>query len=152
MHAHVAVLTVDITRVDPTLPLPAYTTAGSVGFDLLARCETVVEPGAIARVPANVIVATPPGYALLIASRSGTPAHKGLTPPHGIGIVDGDYRGPGDEILIQVYNFTAQPVTVRRGERIAQGLFVRVDRAEWRELPSAPGTSRGGFGSTGAGP
>lgn len=142
-------LLVSISRVDETLPLPAYSTPGSVGFDLLARQETAVPPRQITRVPANVIVATPPGYALLIASRSGTPVKKGLSPPHGIGIVDQDFQGPEDEILVQVYNFTDQMVTIERGERIAQGLFVRVDRARWCERPVVPGQNRGGFGSTG---
>lgn len=142
-------LVVKIARVDRSLPLPAYSTPGSTGFDLLARCDTVIPPGQIARIPANVIIATPPGYVLIVASRSGTPAKKGLSPPHGIGVIDRDFHGPEDEILVQVYNFTEQEVTVHRGERVAQGLFVRVDRAEWQELPAAEGQSRGGFGSTG---
>lgn len=142
-------LVVKIARVDRSLPLPTYSTAGSAGFDLAARCETVIPPRQIARIPANVIVATPPGYVLIVASRSGTPAKKGLSPPHGIGIIDQDFHGPEDEVLVQVYNFTDREVTVRRGERVAQGLFVRVDRARWQELSEAEGPSRGGFGSTG---
>lgn len=142
-------LVVKIARVDRSLPLPTYSTPGSAGFDLVARCETVIAPRQIARIPANVIVATPPGYVLIVASRSGTPAKKGLTPPHGIGVIDRDFHGPEDEILVQVYNFTDLEVTVHRGERVAQGLFVRVDRACWHELSEAEGPSRGGFGSTG---
>ena len=143
-------LKVRISRVDPTLPLPAYETPGSVGFDLLARVEMTIAPGAIARVPANVIVETPPGYMLLVAARSSTPGKKGLSVPHGIGVIDQDYCGPQDEVLVQVYNFTAHPVTVARGERIAQGLFVRVDRAAWEETAAAERPTRGGFGSTDA--
>ncbi len=143
-----AALRVRIARVDRALPLPVYETPGAVGFDLLARVETTVAPGALARIPANVIVETPPGYLLLVAARSSTPAKKGLSIPHGIGIIDQDYCGPEDEILLQVYNFTAAPVTVARGERIAQGVFVRVDRAEWAETAAAGRPTRGGFGST----
>ncbi len=142
-------LRVRIARLDPTLPLPAYETGGAVGFDLLARLETTVAPGALARIPANVIVETPPGYMLLVAARSSLPGRKGLSVPHGIGVIDQDYCGADDEILVQVYNFTAEAVTVGRGERIAQGVFVRVDRAAWEETTFAARPARGGFGSTG---
>lgn len=142
-------LQVRIARVDPTLPLPAYETSGAVGFDLLARVETTVAPGALARIPTNVIVETPPGYMLLIAARSSLPGRRGLSVPHGIGVIDQDYCGADDEILVQVYNFTAAPVIVGRGERIAQGVFVRVDRARWTESTFAARPARGGFGSTG---
>lgn len=141
-------LRVRIARIDRALPLPVYETAGAVGFDLLARLDTTVEPGGIGRIPANVIVETPPGYMLLVAARSSTPGKKGLSVPHGIGVIDQDYCGPDDEILVQVYNFTDRPVTVARGERVAQGVFVRVDRAAWEEIPPGARASRGGFGST----
>ena len=147
--APAAPLRVRIARVDPALPLPAYETPGSVGFDLLARVETTVAPGGIARIPANVVVETPPGYMLLVAARSSTPTKKGLSVPHGIGVIDQDYCGPDDEDKVQVYNFTAAQVTVARGERIAQGIFVRVDQAVWEELASPQRPTRGGFGSTG---
>lgn len=141
---------VRIKRVDPTLPLPAYATAGSVGFDLLCREERVIEPGEVALLPANVIVETPPGYMLLVTARSSTPRRKGLSIPHGVGVVDRDYSGPGDEVQVQVYNFTAAPVRVARGERIAQGIFVRVDAFAWQEAGEMDAPTRGGFGSTGA--
>jgi dUTP pyrophosphatase len=144
-------LSVRIARIDPTLPLPAYETAGAVGFDLLARVETTVEPRGLARIPANVIVETPPGYMLLVAARSSLPGRRGLSVPHGIGVIDQDYSGAGDEILVQVYNFTDAPVTVARGERVAQGVFVRVDRARWEEADFAERPTRGGFGSTSQG-
>lgn len=139
---------VKIRRIDPTLPLPNYATDGSVGFDLLARESTVIEPGMIALVPANVVVEVPDGYMLAVASRSSTPKKKGLTPPHGFGVIDRDYCGPEDEIKIQVYNFSSAPVTVERGEKIAQGVFVRVDRFEFEEVDSVRDINRGGFGST----
>lgn len=142
-------LKVRIQRVDKGLPLPVYETQGSVGFDLLARETVCVEPGRIELIPANAIVEVPEGYMLMVASRSSTPKKKGLTPPHGFGVIDRDYCGPQDEIKIQVYNFSDQPVTVERGEKIAQGVFVRVDRFEFEEVDGIRDASRGGFGSTG---
>jgi len=139
---------VEIRRIDPELPLPAYHSAGAAGFDLYCREERIVAPREIALLPANVVVTTPPGYMLLVAARSSTP-RKGLLVPHGIGVVDHDYRGDDDEIQVQVYNFTDAPVTVARGERIAQGIFVPVERAAWLEVARMDAPTRGGFGSTG---
>lgn len=142
-------MNVKIKRVDHDLPLPSYHSVGAVGFDLLCREQHVIAPGEVALLPANVIVATPPGYALVVSARSSTPRRKGLMVPHGIGIIDQDYRGTDDEITVQVYNFTADYVTVQRGERIAQAMFVRVDTATWEEVDEMPAPTRGGFGSTG---
>jgi dUTP pyrophosphatase len=139
-----------IRRLDPTLPLPSYQTTGAVAFDFTARLTTVVEPGAIALIPGNVVVKVPDGYALLVVPRSSMPRKKGLSMPHSMGVIDGDFHGPDDEILIQVRNDTAQSVTVERGERIAQGLFVRIDRAEWQEVDDHGAPTRGGFGTTGS--
>ena len=140
---------VPITRVDPSLPLPAYATDGSVGFDFTTRVTPEVAPGGMARIPSNLIVATPPGYMLLVAVRSSTPHRTGLRLSNAIGIVDQDFAGPDDEIHIDVWNPTDHPVVVQRGDRIAQGVFVSVAVATWdeQETPDAP--SRGGFGSTG---
>lgn len=137
-----------IQRIDKDLPLPFYETGGSVGFDILARKTTVIESGTIELVPGNIIVEVPQGYMLAVASRSSTPRKKGLTPPHGFGIIDHDYCGPEDEIKIQVYNFSGELVTIERGEKIAQGVFVRVDKFEWNEVDEISSESRGGFGST----
>lgn len=140
---------VEISRIDTSLPLPQYESAGAVGFDFVTREDTTIEPGAIGLVPGNVIVKVPDGHMLIIAPRSSLPRKKGLVCPHSIGIIDQDYHGPEDEILIQVQNITKEPVTVARGDRIAQGLFVRVDRAEWQEVDDHGAKTRGGFGSTG---
>jgi len=140
---------VNISRIDKALPLPAYHTAGAVGFDLITRETTVVAPGKIALVPGNVIVKVPEGYALLILPRSSLPRKKALVCPHSVGVIDCDYHGPEDEVKVQVQNISNQPVTVERGERIAQGMFVRVDRAEWSEVDGHGAQTRGGFGSTG---
>lgn len=140
---------VRIARVDKALPLPVYETTGSVGFDLVVREDTVIPPRGVGLVPGNVIVAVPRGYMLVVAARSSMPRKKGLMTPHGIGIIDQDYCGPTDEIKVQVYNFLDEAVTVRRGEKIAQGVFVRVETFSFEEVDSVAERDRGGFGSTG---
>lgn len=140
---------VKIKRIDKSLPLPQYETNGSVGVDLITRVDTIIEPKKVGLVPANVVVEVPVGYALILASRSSTPLKKGLSTPHGIGIIDHDYCGENDELKIQVYNFTNAPITILKGDKIAQGLFVRVDKVEFVEVEEMVSESRGGFGSTG---
>ncbi len=139
---------VKIKRFDKDLPLPRYETDGSVGFDLLCRESVTIAPQTVALIPANVIIETPPGYMLMVTLRSSTPRKLGLLIPHGVGVIDIDYCGEGDEIQIQTYNFTDQPVSIERGDKIAQGIFVRVDTAEWSEVSAMDAETRGGFGST----
>lgn len=139
---------VKIKRIDKSLPLPKYETEGSVGFDLLCRESAEIAPQEIVLIPANVIVETPPGYMLMICMRSSTPRKVGLMMAQGLGIIDNDYCGEEDELKIQVYNFTDEPVTIEKGSRIAQAIFVRVDTAEWNEVDQMTTPSRGGFGST----
>jgi dUTP pyrophosphatase len=141
-------LSVNIKRIDPALPLPTYATTGSVGFDLICREDTEVAPSRLARIPGNVIVETPPGYMLLLTMRSSTAKRKGLLIPNGVGVIDQDYCGEGDELMVSVYNFRDEMVSVLRGERIAQGIFVPVARVTWNEVRQM-GYGRGGFGSTG---
>ena len=139
---------VAIKRVDTTLPLPVYETQGSVGFDLIARESVRIAPGKLALIPSNVIVEVPEGHMLMVASRSSTPRKKGLLTPHGFGVIDHDYCGPTDEVLIQVYNFSDNEQTIERGEKIAQGIFVKIEKVLWEEKDSMKKPSRGGFGST----
>ena len=141
-------LQVNIKRIDPELPLPNYATVGSVGFDLICRQDTEIAPCHLARIPGNVIVQTPPGYMLLLTMRSSTAQRKGLMIPNGVGVIDQDYCGEGDELMVSVYNFRNQVVTVTRGERVAQGIFVPIARVVWHEANQI-GRGRGGFGSTG---
>ena len=139
---------INIKRIDKTLPLPKYETEGSVGFDLICRESVEIPPYTIVLIPANVIVKTPCGYMLMVCLRSSTPRKLGLMMPHGVGIVDNDYCGEEDELKIQVCNFRDTAVTVEKGSRIAQAIFVRVDRAVWNEVEEIDLVSRGGFGST----
>lgn len=131
------------------MPLPVYETGGSVGFDIVAREDSNIGAKEIAMIPSNLIVEVPEGYMLVVASRSSTPMKKGLTPPHGFGIIDHDYCGQEDEIKVLVYNFTEKEVMIQRGEKIAQGVFVKIDKFEWEEVDEMRKESRGGFGSTG---
>ena len=140
---------ISIQRVDKTLPLPKYESAGAVCFDVITRETTVIEPNAMVLIPGNVIVKVPEGFALVIAPRSSMPRKKNLVFPHSIGILDQDYHGPEDELKVQVQNIGDQPVTVERGERIAQAMFMKVEKAEWEEVESHGAETRGGFGSTG---
>ena len=137
-----------IKRIDKTLPLPVYETKGSVGFDLLARKKTIIKKKEIALIPANIIVKTPEKYALIIVSRSSTPRKKRITMPHGLGIIDQDYSGEKDEIKIQVLNFSETDTIIEKGEKIAQGIFIRTDIANFTEVAEMSQNSRGGFGST----
>ncbi len=141
---------VPIHRIDSDLPLPQYETDGSFGFDFLARTNTEILPGSRVLVPGNVIIKCPDELALLILPRSSTYKKTGLTFPHSIGLIDQDYCGPEDEIMIQLVNQTEQTVTVKRGDRIAQGLFVRSPKISFTEVGKdfLGRDSRGGFGST----
>lgn len=138
-----------IKRIDPTLPLPQYHTPGAAAFDFYAREATIIPAKSLGKIPSNLIIQTPTGYMLNVFSRSSLAQKKGLLLSNGVGIIDNDYSGPTDEILIPVYNFTDAPVTVERAERIAQGVFVKVEPAEWQEVAEMTAQSRGGFGTTG---
>ena len=141
-------LNIKIQRIDKTLPLPGYATSGAVAFDLYAREPLVIPAHSVARIPTNLIIEVPPGYLLYVKDRSSTAQKKGLLAT--AGIIDQDFCGPGNEILFQVYNTLATAVNVDRGERLAQGIFIRVDTAEWQEVDAMSAPTRGSFGSTGS--
>lgn len=143
-------LTVRIRRLRPDVPLPAYQTPGAAGFDLAASEEVRIAPNAVALVPTGLVIRVPDGYFLGIFARSSTPLKRGLIVSNGVGVIDADYCGVDDEIKIQVLNVTREPVTIKAGDRIAQGLFIPVARATWDETSEDLRTgSRGGFGATG---
>jgi len=129
--------------------MPEYKTSGAVAFDLSARENLTIAAKQIALVPTGLVVKIPAGHMLLIASRSSLPLKKGLMLANGVGIIDQDYCGPEDELKIQVFNFTDSPVSVERGDRLAQGIVVRIERCNLIEKPIETKESRGGFGSTG---
>jgi dUTP pyrophosphatase len=143
-------LSVRIRRLRASVRLPEYQTSGAAGFDLAASEDVVVAPHAIALVPTGLVIAVPDGYFLGVFARSSTPLRRGLIVSNGVGVIDSDYCGATDEIKIQVLNVTGDPVTVKTGDRIAQGLFIPVARAVWNESnEDLRAGSRGGFGATG---
>lgn len=141
-------MNIKIKRFDKNIPLPKYHSEKAACFDLKAREETKIPPGEVGYVPLNVAIETPDGYFFLLAARSST-HKKGLILANGIGIGDPDFSGDEDEYMAAYYNFKDQPVTVEKGERIAQGMFVSSEKAEWNEVDSMDNETRGGFGSTG---
>ena len=126
-----------------------YATAESAGFDLMAAADLTIAPGQIALVPTGLVIEVPTGYFLGIFARSSTPLKRGLVVANGVGIIDPDYAGPQDEVRIQLLNITKADVTVRRGDRLAQGIVLPAPRVTWDETVSLRQETRGGFGSTG---
>jgi dUTP pyrophosphatase len=138
-----------IRRLDPTIPLPSYGTDEAAGFDLVAAADVEVAPGRVALVGTGLIIEVPSGHFLGIFARSSTPLKRGLIVANGVGVVDPDYSGPNDEIMIQVLNFTETAVRVSRGDRLAQGVVLPAPRVSWHEVETIRPATRGGFGATG---
>ena len=138
-----------IKRLDPSISLPAPATGGAAGFDLASSVDIEIPPREIRLVGTGLVVAVPAGHFLAVFARSSTPLKRGLMVANGVGVVDADYCGPTDEIKIQVLNVTDEPVTVTRGDRLAQGIVLPAPRVEWDEVEEVSAATRGGFGSTG---
>lgn len=139
---------VTISRVHPDAVLPVYSTKGAAGFDISLVEDVTVAPHGDAKTRTGLVFATPPGYALFIFERSSTYGKTGLMLANSVGVLDEDFCGPGDELKLHLYNPGDKEITITKGTRIAQGVFMSVLRAEWHE-GEAEGASRGGFGSTG---
>ena len=139
---------VKVKRIDKSLPLPEYKTTGAVAFDCYVRTNTTVEPQKIAHVPLNICVKLPKNHYVLLAARSSL-SKRGLIFANGIGIGDEDFCGDNDEYHAAVFNFTDKPVTVERGDRIAQMIIKPYEKAEFEEVENMESENRGGFGTTG---
>ncbi len=139
-----------IKRLDPGVGLPEPATAGAAAFDLASAVELEIPPRSIRLVGTGLVIAVPDGYFLGVFARSSTPLKRGLMVANGVGVVDADYCGPGDEIKIQVLNITDAPVLVKRGDRLAQGIVLPSPRIEWQEVTDMSVPTRGGFGTTGS--
>ena len=140
---------VEIRRLDPDLPLPRYAHPGDAGADLVTAEDVVLAPGERATVRTGIAIALPDGYAAFIHPRSGLAARHGLTVVNAPGTVDAGYRG---EIKVPLLNTApATPVKLTRGDRIAQLVIQRVERAAFVEVDELSDSARGagGFGSTG---
>ena len=138
-----------ITRVDPAAEMPAYAHRGDAGADLVTTVDVRLQPGERALVPTGVAVALPEGYAAFVHPRSGLAARCGLSIVNTPGTIDAGYRG---EITVLLVNHDPSgPIELARGDRIAQLVVQRVERAEFTEVDALPGSPRGGggYGSTG---
>ncbi len=135
--------------MDSTIPLPTYGTDEAAGFDLAAAHDLVIAPRQIALVRTGLVIEVPTGHFLGIFARSSTPLKRGLLVANGVGVVDPDYSGPTDEIMIQVLNITDADVHVTRGDRLAQGIVLPAPRVVWDEVSDIRAGARGGFGATG---
>ncbi|MEU0570211.1 dUTP diphosphatase [Nonomuraea sp. NPDC005983] len=138
-----------IQRLDPELPLPSYAHPGDAGADLYAAEDVELLPGERAVVGTGVAIALPVGYAAFVHPRSGLAARHGVTLVNAPGTVDAGYRG---EIRVTLINTDAkEPFRLQRGDRVAQLVVQRVERAVFAEVERLPGSTRGanGFGSTG---
>jgi dUTP pyrophosphatase len=140
---------VALRRLAPDSPVPSYAHPSDAGADLTAAEEVELAPGARALVPTGVAIALPPGYVGLVHPRSGLAARLGVTVLNAPGTVDAGYRG---EIMVILINHDrANPVKISRGDRIAQLVVQRVERADFHVVEELPDSSRGtgGHGSTG---
>ena len=139
-----------IKRLDPTVPLPSYAKAGDAGADLATRIDFTINPGERMLLPTGISIALPNGYVALVHPRSGLAIKHGISMVNTPGTVDAGYRGELQVILIN-HDLT-QPVSFKKGDRIAQLVIQKVERADFVEVSDIPGSDRaaGGFGSTGS--
>ena len=145
-----SVLRVPTTVIDPDLPLPSYARIGDAGADLVARESAHLAPGGgRALVPTGIAIALPPGTAGFIQPRSGLALRHGVTCLNTPGLIDSGYR---DELRVLLVNLDpTEAFTVERGDRIAQLVVQRVERAVFAVVDELAASERGtgGFGSTG---
>ncbi|MDB5190084.1 MAG: deoxyuridine 5-triphosphate nucleotidohydrolase, dUTP pyrophosphatase [Parcubacteria group bacterium] len=139
---------IEIRRFDKDLPLPEYKTAGAAAMDLCVREDGVVPPHGITVFPLNIAIKPPVGHFALMAARSSL-RKRGLMLANGIGVLDEDYAGDEDEYQAALYNFTDEPVEIKRGERVVQIILLPFDRVNWKEVDTLGTPSRGAFGTTG---
>jgi dUTP pyrophosphatase len=138
-----------VRRLDPDLPLPAYAHPGDAGADLVTTEDVVLEPGQRAMVPTGVAIALPAGYAAAVDRRPGLAHRFGVGVVNAPGTLDAGYRG---EIKVLLVNHDrTDTVRLRRGDRIAQLVIQRFERAAFVDVEALPESVRGGggYGSTG---
>jgi len=138
-----------IKRLDEGVPLPTYAKGGDAGADLVTRIDVSLAPGERALIPTGISIALPDGYAAFVHPRSGLAIKYGISMVNAPGTVDAGFRGELQVILIN--HDQHESVTFSRGDRIAQLIIQKVEKAEFIEVSELPGSGRGtdGFGSTG---
>ena len=142
-------LRVQVRRLNPAAPLPGYALDGDAGADLVSMIDLDLGPGERALIPTGIAIALPPGYAGFVHPRSGLAIRAGLGLVNAPGTIDSGYRG---EVTVIVVNHDRRDVIkLRAGDRIAQLVIQRVERAEFEFVDDLPATLRGdsGHGSTG---
>ena len=138
-----------LRRLDPELPAPTYAHDDDAGADLVTAVDLELAPGERAVVPTGTAIALPLGYAAFVHPRSGLAARCGMALVNAPGTIDAGYRG---EIQVIVINHDrSEPIRLARGDRLAQLVIQRVERARFVEVDELPESVRaaGGFGSTG---
>lgn len=126
-----------------------YKTPGACAFDFEALEDVTFAPGEWKLVDTGTVIATPEGYCLVIAPRSGTFKNYGLMQVNSIGIIDQDYCGDADTVKFAYINMLKEVVNIKKGERIGQGMFVKIEKPEFQLVEKMEATDRGGFGTTG---
>lgn len=142
-------LKVLITRLDESVPVPRYAKPGDAGADICTRIDLTIDPGERVLAPTGLSIALPDGYAAFVHPRSGLAIKHGVSMVNTPGTVDAGYRGELQIILIN--HDLREAISFKKGDRIAQLIIQKVERAEFIEVEILPGTDRGsgGFGSTG---
>src|SRR3954470_4823992 len=142
-------LEVSVTRLDPEVPLPSYAHPGDAGCDLVTTVDAELKPGERVVLPTGIALALPDGYAAFVHPRSGLAAKHGVGIVNSPGTIDAGYRGEVKVILVN--HDPAEPVLLRRMDRIAQLVVQRVEQVQWLETTSLSDSARGqgGHGSTG---
>lgn len=140
---------VRIRRLDPGVPIPAYARPGDAGADLVTTSDVLIRPGERTVVGTGIAVALPEGYAAFVHPRSGLALRSGLSVVNTPGTIDAGYRGEIKVVLIN--HDLREPVTLARGDRIAQLVVQRVEQVAFAEVADLDETARGegGYGSTG---
>ncbi|CAB4649993.1 unannotated protein [freshwater metagenome] len=138
-----------IQRLDPGVPLPMYAKGGDAGADLVTRIDVTLQPGERVLVPTGIAIALPDGFAAFVHPRSGLAVKHGVSIVNAPGTIDAGFRGELQVILIN--HDIKEPISFKRGDRIAQLVIQQVERADFIEVSELPGSGRGtgGFGSTG---
>ena len=142
-------LQVLIKRLDAGVPLPKYSKGGDAGADIVTRIDLTLEPGERALAPTGIAIALPNGYAAFAHPRSGLAIKHGVSMVNTPGTIDAGFRGELQIILINLD--PRESISFKRGDRIAQLVFQKVEHADFVEVEELPGSGRsdGGFGSTG---
>ena len=141
-------LQVNIQKLSPDAILPTYGSADAAGADLCSIETVTVGPGETVLVHTGLAMEIPQGYGGFIFARSGLATKRGLAPANKVGVIDADYRG---EVMVALYNQSADAQTIEKGERIAQMVLLPAPQATFTEAETLTDTDRdtGGFGSTG---